>query len=225
MIARRRLDEFVNDADYVTRRSERDGGRGSKQRLVWVCPYYKRWCGMKERAGGDRLLKVSPTYADVSCCDDWLLFSNFKAWMVTQPWNFEKSGLDKDLRIPGSKIYSPDTCRFIPPYINNLVIEKPYARGSYPLGACFDSQSGRFKGQVRSRGNLTTRLFDNVKEAHGFFQVTKARDIRTEVLNWKSHISFDQKIADNLLAVSERLLYDNLLGRETISYFPLVERT
>src|SRR5947207_2252239 len=113
MIPRRRLDEFINDADYVTQRNRRDGGRGSKQYLVWMCPYYKKWIAIKERSASGNFLKRAPTYANVSCCEDWLVFSNFKRWMERQPWDNGKTNLDKDLRIPGNKIYSPDACRFI----------------------------------------------------------------------------------------------------------------
>lgn len=220
MIPRRQLDEFTNDAGYVTQTNRREGKR---QYLVWMCPYYKKWIAIKERTANENFLKRCPTYADVSCCTEWLLFSNFKAWMEEQPWEHGKLYLDKDLRVPGNKVYSPDACRFVPVQINNLLLIGKSGGTSYPLGV--SPMREHFRSSVQSGGKLIQKCFKTVEEAHASFQFGKEKSIRVVVDAWQQEPSFDQKIAENLLAVADMLRYDREEGRETISYFPLVERT
>ena len=55
----------------------------------------------------------------------------FREWMMSQDW--EGKDLDKDLMIPGNKVYSSDTCVFIPHGMNNLI--KFHKNNSeYPVG-------------------------------------------------------------------------------------------
>ena len=63
-----------------------------------------------------------PSYKECSVCEDWKYFSNFRDWMSNQKW--EGMHLDKDLIDKGNKVYSKDTCMFIPPKINSFIINK-----------------------------------------------------------------------------------------------------
>lgn len=42
--------------------------------------------------------------------------------------------LDKDILVKGNKIYSPETCVFVPERINTLFIKKDNDRGVIPVG-------------------------------------------------------------------------------------------
>ena len=42
--------------------------------------------------------------------------------------------LDKDILYKGNKIYSRDTCIFVPQRINNLFTKRDNDRGDYPIG-------------------------------------------------------------------------------------------
>ena len=78
-----------------------------------MCPYYMKWHGMLQRCHSVAYIKKkkNPTYKDCWACDEWLLFSNFKAWMRAQEW--EGKHIDKDLLITGNKKkYSPETSYF-----------------------------------------------------------------------------------------------------------------
>ena len=59
-----------------------------------------------------------PSYIGCSVCEDWLTFSNFKAWMETQDWKGKY--LDKDILKSDNRIYGPDRCVFVSNRINNL---------------------------------------------------------------------------------------------------------
>jgi hypothetical protein len=93
------------------------GGK-RRRKLVWQCPYYRKWFNMIRRCYDTNYL-YRHTYQDVSVCDDWLTFSNFRSWMMGQDW--ENKALDKDLLGDG-KLYSPNTCCFLPQSINNFLL-------------------------------------------------------------------------------------------------------
>jgi len=58
------------------------------------------------------------TYSNCSVCEDWLIFTNFASWYkehYREGWQ-----LDKDILSNGEKIYSPETCCFVPIEINSI---------------------------------------------------------------------------------------------------------
>ena len=139
----------VNDADYPVCRYESfqvDGKQ--KKRLIWMCPFYCKWSNMLIRCYSENLPGWCPTYADRSVCDEWLYFSNFKAWMEQQDW--EGKQLDKDLLVPGNKVYSPQTCVFVSQVVNTFLTERASDRGDYPIGVSLDKGTGKFKSQCRN---------------------------------------------------------------------------
>jgi len=85
----------------------------------WTCPFYKKWKDVLKRCYSEKFLQKKPTYRGCSMCEEWKTFSNFMAWMKTQPW--EGKELDKDILIPGNKLYSPETCVFVSPALNSLL--------------------------------------------------------------------------------------------------------
>ena len=111
----------INDADYcVIKYREIDTDSGKRKReIVWRCPFYMRWKSMLTRCYSEKYKRTNPTYKDCSVCEEWLRFSNFKAWMETQDW--EGKQLDKDLLANDGKVYSPETCCFISPKLNNFL--------------------------------------------------------------------------------------------------------
>ena len=132
----------TNDADYnVAIQSVVDG----KNKIVWRCPYYQAWASMLSRCYSDKSQMKRPTYKGCSVCDEWLIFSNFKAWMEQQDW--EGKHLDKDLLKEGNKVYCPEWCIFVDININSFVTDSGATRGKYMLGVYWDKQCSKFKVQ------------------------------------------------------------------------------
>lgn len=106
-------------------------GKVTKEHLMWR--------HMIERCFDDKFKNKYPTYKDVTCCDEWLLYDNFYEWLYAQE-NFKKwtSGdkwcLDKDILIKGNKLYSPDTCCLVPQDINLLFTKRDAKRNNLPIG-------------------------------------------------------------------------------------------
>ena len=99
----------INDADYAVANYETIGcvdGK-QKQKRVWLCPYYQAWTSMLERCYSAKWHERNPTYKNCTVSDEWLTFSNFKAWMEKQ--DFEGKQFDKDLLVQVIRFYSAET--------------------------------------------------------------------------------------------------------------------
>ena len=123
----------INDADYEVTRYEYvivDGRK--KQKRIWICPYYQTWKGMLGRCYSTKYQDTRPTYKGCSVSEEWLTFSNFRAWMEKQDW--EGMQLDKDLLFEGNKVYSAETCVFITREVNSFTTDCGASRGEWRVG-------------------------------------------------------------------------------------------
>jgi len=159
----------INDADYVTCKTEKymDANGKQRQRQIWHCPFHLVWTKLIYRFSPEWLNKY-PTYENVDLFSDWIYFSKFKSWMETQDW--EGKQLDKDLLSGENKIYSPDTCIFIPQELNKFLIDfqRKGQNSELPKGA-YPTTSGRFMSKVSNpfSGRLDyLGYFDTAEEAH-----------------------------------------------------------
>jgi hypothetical protein len=80
--------------------------------------------------------------------------------MEQQDWR-DKS-LDKDIIVPGSKLYSPETCAFVLAATNSFVIAINASRGDYPIGVYLFKRTGKYKAYCKN-------LFTRKKEHLGYF--------------------------------------------------------
>lgn len=129
----------ITDADYIVQRNKVVDGRLISE---WRCPYYARWTAMLARGYSKKLKSKHPSYMDCSVCDEWLVFSHFKYWMENQDWTGKQ--LDKDLLIPGNKIYTPDTSVFIDQKVNKFVLDHQNGRGDFMLGVNWNKRERKF---------------------------------------------------------------------------------
>ena len=95
----------INDAEYSVHEYKKINGR---RKTVWRCPYYNRWIDILKRCYSKGFHSKNPTYKGCTVSEEWLIFSNFRDWMIKQNW--EGKQLDKDLLFEGNKIYNPETC-------------------------------------------------------------------------------------------------------------------
>lgn len=100
---------------------------------------YSIWRSIIGRCYDEKIKAKQPTYKDVTCCDEWLLYDNFYEWLHNQP-NFNKWydgcrwAVDKDILNKGNKVYSPENCCLIPQNVNCLFLKRESERGEYPIG-------------------------------------------------------------------------------------------
>ena len=152
----------INDATYVVQPTV-----GGKQVM---CPYYQAWKSMLCRGYSKKYKGRKKTYQDVTVCFEWLTFSNFKAWMETQDW--EGKQLDKDLLVPGNKVYSPETCVFVSRQVNQFINTGGSGRNGYPTGVSWDRFQGKYKASIgilglgSGSGSYNLGRYDSIEEAH-----------------------------------------------------------
>jgi len=83
----------------------------------------RTWTNIMNKCFGP--LSKKPAYRGCIICDEWKNHDNFKKWFDKNYYvvDGEKMDLDKDILEPycGVKLYSPETCLFVPSRINSTV--------------------------------------------------------------------------------------------------------
>lgn len=83
---------------------------------------YTIWTSMLKRCYDEKTQERQPTYKGCSVAEEWHNFQNFGKWFE-ENYNYDMMKgwhLDKDVLVKGNKVYSPETCCFVPRDINNL---------------------------------------------------------------------------------------------------------
>jgi hypothetical protein len=95
---------------------------------------YDVWASMLKRCYVSK--SHLPTYSQCYVHEDWHNFQNFAKWYDYNYYEIygEDMCLDKDILKKGNKVYSSDTCVFIPRKINNIFTNRKNYRGKYPIG-------------------------------------------------------------------------------------------
>jgi hypothetical protein len=195
----------INDAGYTTAISESRKNESGKyvKKVLWTCPYFSRWTSMLHRAYNhlDR-----PTYEGCSVADDWLTFSNFKAWMENQYW--EGLQLDKDILVEGNKVYSASTCAFVPNYLNVVVsiarMGSKYGPGVYVVGKKFVAKM-TIEGSSVEIGRFKTQ-----EEATNAYRAAKAEALEKALRRYKEESFFNKGVESAILMKIRNMRGDNV---------------
>ena len=161
---------------------------------------YKLWSNMLKRCFSGEYKQKYPTYEGVTCSKDWLSMTTFME-DVSQMKGFGLSGweLDKDILQKGNKLYSKDTCCFVPHEINMLLIKRDNCRGEWPVGVDFHKASGKFRAQLRINGKTKfLGYFTSPEEAFQVYRTAKEAQIKVVAHKWK-HL-LDERVFQALLA-------------------------
>jgi hypothetical protein len=160
----------INDADYLVRRRITYTGK------YVTCPFYRVWHRMLERCFSAKFQDRCPTYKGCTVCDEWLLFSNFKAWMESQDW--QEKEIDKDIIKKGNKLYSPETCCFVSHEVNCL-LGVGARRGKLPKGVRFCRRTNKYVAQIAVAGKrISIGYYITAEEAGAVYRVAKAERLR-----------------------------------------------
>lgn len=134
-------------------------------------------------------------YADCTVCDEWHNFQNFARWAVAN--GFQKGlNLDKDLLIKGNKIYSPETCLFLPASLNTLLINCKKRRGQLPVGVDYRPERGKYRAKLNKNKKIVcVGYFKTPIEAFNAYKEAKESHIRCLAEEWKNSISNEAYLA------------------------------
>ena len=104
------------------------------------------WYRMLQRCYDPKFHKRESTYKDCIVEDHLLNFQCMGEWIKNNYYEVlgEKMRLDKDILYKGNKVYSRDTCIFVPQRINLLFTKRDNDRGDNPIGVS-DLPSGNYQ--------------------------------------------------------------------------------
>ena len=161
---------------------------------------YQVWKGMLERCYSDKFQAKKPTYKGCIVSENFVYYPYFKKWCNKQI-GFDQVGwhLDKDILSKGNKVYSEDTCCFVPQEINSLLVRSNATRGKYPLGVSYLTRLGMFEASV-SLGGRNKRIgrFYNAQEAFYAYKEVKESYIKEVANKWKDRI--DPRVYNALMS-------------------------
>ena len=161
---------------------------------------YDIWHSMLVRCYSDKSKKKYPTYEGCEVSDKFKSYEYFYEWcnkqigFSNQDWH-----LDKDLLTKGNKVYSEDSCVFIPQEINKVLVKSTASRGEHLIGVHWCKKGKAFKAQISKnkgkRGHLG--YFKTEIEAFNAYKQAKEAFVKEVAEKWKSQI--DKRAYDSLM--------------------------
>lgn len=152
----------INDADNFT--------KSNVLRLALA-----RWKEILRRCYSEDYHLRNPSYKDCCVCKDWLVFSKFLEWFREN--YVEGYHLDKDILSKNNKIYSMETCCFIPQALNKLLVFHTNKKKNkkLPIGVGYDKQVNKYIGFGVYKER---KLFLNIKDAYNYYKQNKEYRIK-----------------------------------------------
>ena len=160
-----------------------------------LTPVYKTWNNMLERCYNPKFHARCPTYIGCSVHPDWHNFQNFAEWYERQYfatcWQ-----LDKDLIVEGNKVYSANTCVFVPQQLNTLLSDCGATRGDLPQGV---SRNGKgYRATLNIDGRLH-QLGTYVTPSEAFQAYKLAKEANVERMAEQYKCLIDPRVYDSLM--------------------------
>ena len=152
---------------------------------------YKLWQSMLERCYSDNSKKKYPTYEGCEVSDKLKSYEYFYEWCHKQV-GFDNQGwhLDKDSLVKGNKVYSEDSCVFIPKEINTLLTKRESSRGEHLIGVHWCNTKKAFVAQVNKNKGRSEYLgiFKTEIEAFNAYKQAKESFTKEQAEKWKDEI-------------------------------------
>lgn len=178
---------FINDLDKPT--AEYEKLPNGKYRIYNQDRPYSICIAIHQRKG-------KKYYEDIEICSDWHYRSKFENWYneqkELQPM-IDTLSIEKDILVPNNRVYSPDTCIFVPDWFNLQFLERGKSRGNCPLGV-----SAYHKGFTSNIGDGSG---GKTKKYLGYFPTAEL-----------AHIAWQQAKIIKLSEALDRLKISTLMG-------------
>ena len=142
--------------------------------------------------------KYKSYYHITECCEEWLNFQNFALWYEAHQYSVEgRLHLDKDIKYPGNKVYSPYHCLLVPQRINMLFSNKSNKRG-LPNGITYNN--GIY---VATYNTTELGAGSTVEEAYDLYASAKKSAIEKVAEEYKDRIPTE--VYEAMLAYEVRI--------------------
>lgn len=160
------------------------GKYGSKSHIK----IYENWHNLLRRCYDKKRQEKTLTYKDCFVDKRWHNFQNFAEWYDEN--YIESWQLDKDILFKGNKIYSPETCCFVPQEINKLFLFTKQNKGLYPTGVSFSKQNKKFLAKIKKHNkSYNLGYYITPEEAFEVYKTAKEKHIKEIAEEWKNLIS------------------------------------
>ena len=152
---------------------------------------YKTWHGMLERCYSERCQEKYTSYKGCKVCKEWHNLQTFAQWHYKN--YYEVSGqqmcLDKDILIKNNKVYSPETCIYVPERINKLFIRNISLRkNSMPIGVRKEGNS--YVAECQLGDDVFKKSFHSLEEAFEQYKKAKENYIKEIANEYKNEIPY-----------------------------------
>lgn len=158
---------------------------------------YGVWNNMLERCYDKKYQQKHPTYKGCKVCDEWLNFQNFAKWFENNYYEIEneRMHLDKDILVKHNKIYSPDTCIYVPQTVNSLFTKRDNDRGESIIGVS-SYKNGKYRVQCSiinpetgKSKNKHLGYYETQEKAFEIYKYYKEKNIKEVADYFKGQIS------------------------------------
>ena len=150
---------------------------------------YSLWATMLQRCYDSKEHNRHPTYKDCTVSENFKSYEYFYEWCQEQV-GFGNDGwqLDKDLLVKGNKVYSEDTCVFLPNEINSAILNCKGSRGELPIGVSLYKQD-RYKAMGHLNGkNVFLGIYSTPELAFKAYKEKKELSLVKLGMKWSQKI-------------------------------------
>jgi len=176
---------------------------GEGEAVIWAngknTKVYDVWHDMIKRVYDPKVHIKQPAYKGVKLCEEWHNFNTFALWFKDN--YIDGYALDKDLLSGGSKIYSPDTCVFIPVALNSFLANIKSTNTSGHTGVCWHKRRNKWNSNIRNlkiNKIISLGYFSNIEEASKAYQKKRAVYVRYWKYVAKRVYNLPQNAIDNI---------------------------
>ena len=149
------------------------------------------WYNMLKRCYDPKYQEKHPTYKGCRVEDYLLNFQHMGKWIENNYYEVpnERMCLDKDILHKGNKIYSRDTCIFVPQRINKLFIKSDNSRGKNPIGV-HEMSSGNYRADCNKKNGKKIYLgtYKTKEEAFRVYKEYKEKVIKEVIDSYEGII-------------------------------------
>lgn len=159
-------------------------------------PFYACWTRMMERSYSSAAKTRAASYEESSVDERWHLYSSFAIWMQDQNW--EGLHLDKDLISLGNRVYAPETCAFVPHFINTLLNIHSGRDTIFPIGV-FQASANSYGAKISSVGKRKyLGSYSSPLAAHAAWQQAKFEEIHEAMIRYSYEPCYRKDVAAGL---------------------------
>lgn len=146
---------------------------------------YNLWQQMLRRCYCENFHLIQSNYKNCTVDERWHNFQVFAKWCENN--YVDEFVLDKDILIKGNKIYSPETCCFVPQEINSLFTKCDKSRGDLPIG--ITKINNKYLARLSKFGKrVNLGKFLTIEQAFNIYKINKEFYIQQMANKWKPKI-------------------------------------